>query len=137
VEKVEQIIRETALPLYSAQVCANLSGGVSPNPVYGYGRVDALAAVKKALSVTPVFEASDPSVRIYPLPGHQQLFVSLEQHDFSFSLFDIFGREIVQDQLGPSVSIINLPQLAPGIYVYTLSNAEKMTKGMLWINQNR
>jgi len=137
VEKVEQIIRETTLPLYSSQVCANLSGGVSPNPVYGYGRIDALAAVKKALSVTPINETEDPSIKIYPLAGHQQLSISIERDIFSFSLFDVYGRQIMNNQVNPSISTLNLPVLPPGIYIYTLSNREKMTKGILWINQNR
>ena len=137
VDKVEQIIRETSLPLYSSQVCSNISGGSYPNPVYGYGRVDALAAVKKALSITPVYETTDPSIKIYPLAGHQQLYISIERDIFSFSLFDVYGRQMMNNQVNPSISTLNLPSLPPGIYIYTLSNMEKMTKGILWINQNR
>jgi subtilisin family serine protease len=137
VDKVEQIIRETTLPLYSSQVCSNISGGSYPNPVYGYGRVDALAAVKKALSITPVYETTDPSIKIYPLAGHQQLYISIERDIFSFSLFDVYGRQMMNNQVNPSISTLNLPSLPPGIYIYTLSNMKKMTKGILWINQNR
>ena len=139
VDKVEQIIRETSLPLYSSQVCSNISGGSYPNPVYGYGRIDALAAVKKALSVTSVNESVDPTIQIYPLAGHQQLYISTEfgKDIFNLSLFDIYGREIMNNQVDQSNSSINLPSLPNGMYIYTLSNKEKMTKGILWINQNR
>ena len=139
VDKVEQIIRETSLPLYSSQVCSNISGGSYPNPVYGYGRVDALAAVKKALSVTSINESVDPAIQIYPLVGHQQLYISTEfgKEIFSLTLFDIYGREIMNNQVDQSISSINLPSLPNGMYIYTFSNKEKMTKGILWINQNR
>jgi subtilisin family serine protease len=139
VDKVEQIIRETSLPLNSSQVCSNISGGSYPNPVYGYGRVDALAAVKKALSVTSVNESVDPTIQIYPLAGHQQLYISAEfgNEIFTLTLFDIYGREIMNNQVDQSISSINLPSLPNGMYIYTLSNKEKMTKGILWINQNR
>jgi subtilisin family serine protease len=139
VDKVEQIIRETSLPLYSSQVCSNISGGSYPNPVYGYGRVDALAAVKKALSVTSINESVDPAIQIYPLAGHQQLYISTEfgKEIFSLTLFDIYGREIMNNQVDQSISSINLPSLPNGMYIYTFSNKEKMTKGILWINQNR
>lgn len=139
VDKVEQIIRETSLPLYSSQVCSNISGGSYPNPVYGYGRVDALAAVKKALSVTSLYESIDPTTQIYPLAGHQQLYISttLAKENFILTLFDIYGREIMNNQVDRAVSSINLPSLPNGMYIYTLSNKEKMTKGILWINQNR
>jgi len=139
VDKVEQIIRETSLPLYSSQVCSNISGGSYPNPVYGYGRVDALAAVKKALSVTSLYESIDPTIQIYPLAGHQQLYISttLAKENFILTLFDIYGREIMNNQVNQAISSINLPSLPNGMYIYTLSNKEKMTKGILWINQNR
>ena len=139
VDKVEQIIRETSLPLYSSQVCSNISGGSYPNPVYGYGRIDALAAVKKALSVTSVNESVDPTIQIYPLAGHQQLYISTEfgKDIFTLTLFDMYGREIMNNQVDQSNSSINLPSLPNGMYIYTLANKEKMTKGILWINQNR
>ncbi|MFZ4377028.1 MAG: S8 family serine peptidase [Saprospiraceae bacterium] len=139
VDKVEQIIRETSLPLYSSQVCSNISGGSYPNPVYGYGRVDALAAVKKALSVTSINESVDPAIQIYPLAGHQQLYISTEfgKEIFTLTLFDIYGREVMNNQVDQSISSINLPSLPNGMYIYTFSNKEKMTKGILWINQNR
>lgn len=139
VDKVEQIIRETSLPLYSSQVCSNISGGSYPNPVYGYGRVDALAAVKKALSVTSLYESIDPTIQIYPLAGHQQLYIftTRGKENFILTLFDIYGREIMNNQVNQAISSINLPSLPNGMYIYTLSNKEKMTKGILWINQNR
>jgi subtilisin family serine protease len=139
VDKVEQIIRETSLPLYSSQVCSNISGGSYPNPVYGYGRIDALAAVKKALSVTSINESVDPTIQIYPLAGHQQLYISTAfgKEIFSLTLFDMYGREIMNHQVDQSISSINLPSLPNGMYIYTLANKEKMTKGILWINQNR
>ena len=139
IDKVEQIIRETSLPLYSSQVCSNISGGSYPNPVYGYGRIDALAAVKKALSVTSINESVDPTIQIYPLAGHQQLYISTEfgKDIFTLTLFDIYGREIMNNQVDQSNSSINLPSLPNGMYIYTLANKEKMTKGILWINQNR
>jgi hypothetical protein len=107
--------------------------------VYGYGRIDALAAVKKALSVTSINESVDPTIQIYPLAGHQQLYISTEfgKEIFNLSLFDMYGREILNTQVDQSISSINLPSLPNGMYIYTLANKEKMTKGILWINQNR
>ena len=107
--------------------------------MYGYGRIDALAAVKKALSVTSINESVDPTIQIYPLAGHQQLYISTAfgKEIFSLTLFDMYGREIMNHQVDQSISSINLPSLPNGMYIYTLANKEKMTKGILWINQNR
>lgn len=52
--RVEQILRATAVPLVSAQNCTGLPGNQVPNAVFGYGRVDAYAAVQAALAL-PLF----------------------------------------------------------------------------------
>lgn len=47
---VEAILRETAIPTTSTQTCGAFSGAAVPNAVFGHGRVDALAAVQRALA---------------------------------------------------------------------------------------
>ena len=44
-ERVMDILRQTAVPISSAQVCGAIPATTFPNPVQGYGRIDALAAV--------------------------------------------------------------------------------------------
>jgi subtilisin family serine protease len=45
VEEVETIIRASAVPRTTSQQCGGIPGSDVPNPVYGYGRVDALQAI--------------------------------------------------------------------------------------------
>jgi len=45
VETVEELLRLSAKPLTSTQSCGGIPGSAVPNAVYGYGRIDALAAV--------------------------------------------------------------------------------------------
>jgi subtilisin family serine protease len=52
---VEAILRETALPAPSTQSCGAFAGSSVPNAVFGHGRIDALAAVQRALSEILVF----------------------------------------------------------------------------------
>ena len=54
-EQVEAILRETAVPLTSATSCGGMPGSQVPNPIYGHGRLDALAAVQRALQIDGVF----------------------------------------------------------------------------------
>ena len=49
VEAIEDILELTAIPLTSDQTCGGVSGSSIPNNTYGYGRIDALAAVNYAL----------------------------------------------------------------------------------------
>jgi serine protease AprX len=50
VDKIEMLVRNTAVPRTTTQNCGALPGGQSPNHTFGYGRIDALAAVNYALN---------------------------------------------------------------------------------------
>ena len=50
VDRLEQAISQSAVPLLSAQSCGDWPGDQSPNAVYGYGRIDAPAAVRFLVS---------------------------------------------------------------------------------------
>jgi subtilisin family serine protease len=52
-DAVEALLRATAAPTTGTQTCGAFAGSVVPNAVFGHGRVDALAAVRRALD--PVF----------------------------------------------------------------------------------
>ncbi|MCB1561126.1 MAG: S8 family serine peptidase [Xanthomonadales bacterium] len=54
-DTIESILESTAVPLTSAQTCGAFSGTSVPNAVFGYGRIDAYAAVQAALAV-PMFK---------------------------------------------------------------------------------
>ena len=53
VDVIEQIIQETAVPLTSSAGCGGDGPADVPNNVYGWGRIDALAAVQAALQYSP------------------------------------------------------------------------------------
>ena len=55
-EQVEAILRDTAVPLTSATTCGGMPGSQIPNPIYGHGRLDALAAVQRALATSALFD---------------------------------------------------------------------------------
>jgi subtilisin family serine protease len=44
-DSIENIVKLSALPLTSSQDCGGISGTEIPNPVFGYGRIDALEAI--------------------------------------------------------------------------------------------
>jgi len=47
-DQVGDILRSTAVHITSSQVCGGIAAATVPNPVQGYGRIDAYAAVIKA-----------------------------------------------------------------------------------------
>ena len=52
VPETEELLRSTAVRLFSDQVCGGVSGSAIPNPVFGWGRID-VAAAAAAVPVTP------------------------------------------------------------------------------------
>ncbi len=59
VDTIEQIIRDTAVPLTTNEGCGGDGPTDVPNNVYGWGRIDALAAVNAALLISPLELFSD------------------------------------------------------------------------------
>jgi subtilisin family serine protease len=50
VETIERLIARSAVPLGTSQLChPDIPAGAVPNPTFGHGRIDALAAVAAAL----------------------------------------------------------------------------------------
>jgi subtilisin family serine protease len=52
VEAIEDLLESTARPMLSDQDCGGVSGMEVPNAVYGYGRMDILAAVQETVSTS-------------------------------------------------------------------------------------
>ena len=56
VDAVERILRETALPMSPPGLdCGVFPATAYPNHIHGWGRVDALAAVQRALAEASMF----------------------------------------------------------------------------------
>lgn len=136
--KLETLLKTTATPLYSKDTCGGIRGDSLPNPVYGYGRINALAAVKAAQEVvtdTPEVGAS-VSLRVFPNPASD--LITLETGVFQgtgqFALWDASGRLYVNQSyssgLEPFLSI-PLPRLASGIYVYRWKTGEQTHTGKI------
>ena len=52
VETIETLLEKTAVSLTDTMTCSGFRSDRSPNPVYGYGRINVLAAVEEALRIT-------------------------------------------------------------------------------------
>jgi serine protease AprX len=63
VDAIEDIITTTAKPLTTTKGCGGDTSTQVPNNVFGWGRIDALAAVQKALGTTP-----EPTPTLTPTP---------------------------------------------------------------------
>jgi subtilisin family serine protease len=60
IDATEAILRQTTLPLADATTCSGVPGSATPNNTYGYGLIDALAAVNRAAAPLALVTAAPP-----------------------------------------------------------------------------
>lgn len=132
VELIEDIIEQTAVPKTTDQQCGDVPGSEIPNNTYGYGRIDALAAVEEALSLIGVgtdHNAAKNNFHIYPNPVREQLTIATSGYtgEVTVHLYDMQGKSMHEQTLhvsGQSFERIDVSSFLPGLYVVTMLSEE-------------
>lgn len=128
VDVIEDIIEQTAIPKTTDQQCGDVPGSEVPNNTYGFGRIDALAAVEAAIAWYPVAvknENEDIGWQAFPNPVRDKLIFTTRKATSSSQLnvYDLQGRCVYhQKRTTPSVIHLDfdLSHLHEGIYFYQL-----------------
>lgn len=136
VDSIEQILRRTARPTFTTQDCDSLLGNQVPNAVFGYGILDAKAAVEEALKfqITSTYQLeAGTNLKIFPNPSSEQIWIKSEQglQQAYIQLFDLQGRLILREKLADGLSIhaLDISTLAAGQYFYQLHTAGQSWTG--------
>lgn len=123
VDSIEAILRRTARPRFSNQDCGPLAGDQSPNAVFGYGMIDARAAVEAALQFVVSNTSSEPvdmNLRLFPNPGNGwlQLTRTGTPSTLELRLVNIQGQVLGQKRWAQGSTTLdwNL-DLLPGLYL--------------------
>lgn len=119
VDVIEDILEATAVPKTDSLICNGFSALEVPNPVYGYGRIDALAAVELALQYSSVdnLPESNPFV-VYPNPSFDKISIAFnERSSAKVQLFSYDGKLLNTRNLESVVTTsFSLQQYPAGIY---------------------
>jgi len=137
VDIIENIIESTAVPKTTDQQCGDVPGSSIPNNTYGFGRIDALAAVEAALALIPsgIEDAQVSSnVSLYPNPVRDQLIIEVQQASgkVSLEIYDLQGRKLLQQQWDASglmIQQVDVSAMPSGFYVYKISNNNRFFQG--------
>lgn len=131
VETIETIIEQTALGVESDQECGTFTGMGVPNITYGYGRIDALAAVNMALTMVDVREVPGlQGLRITPNPTNGPLVISADTElgTVELRVNDVHGKILRSETIvlnkGGVVSL-DLNRELPGIYFVRIGNGKR------------
>ncbi len=134
VDSIESIIKQTAYRLTTgAENCGGVSGLTIPNNTYGYGRIDALAAVKRAVKFvrTPTVEVSTQNFKLFPNPTTDfiNLIFSNAPNNSSDIIISNMSGQILLRQTGLSgvSNQINISNLPSGVYCVSVSNTDGMS----------
>ncbi len=132
VTTIEEIIRQTADIKYSDQDCGGVSGQAHPNPIYGYGRINAIAAVEEAIR-TQVGYGSDPSegkeeLIAYPNPAFDVIHVMAPTEPggtYVLSVYNSFGVLVFTEKKGTPDFLLTVSGWAKGLYLAKMETVEK------------
>lgn len=135
VDVIENILEETALPIVSEQDCDQFPGMAIPNTTYGYGRIDVLAAVQRALEIVNTDEEQVLAVELFPNPTHDHVWVKgwINESSAQFSLFDASGRKVTEKLINSVFEKVELTDLPKGVYHYRLEGGAVLKVGKLVI----
>jgi subtilisin family serine protease len=132
VDLIEDIIESTAVPKTTDQQCGEVPGSEVPNPVYGYGRIDALAAVEAALAL--VETGSDDlnnqiDALVFPNPVKDHVRVVLEDASAGgmIRLTDVQGVERLRQVIpaGTTINQVDLSTWPGGMYVLDIQSGQR------------
>lgn len=115
VEEIEQILEQTAKPMFDDQLCGSQAETAHPNAAYGYGIIDVLAALRAAQNSRTDKPAQAKSLKIFPNPTYGGVLVQLEQAS-RVSLYDQQGRLLFYQDCQAGPCSIDLSRFVPGVY---------------------
>lgn len=127
---LEQLFQETARPATTDQDCEGISGQEVPNYTYGYGRLNVLAAVKKALQDAAVSNHNISFATQFEIgPNPFQSFIRMQNYSLdkvAFKLYNVGGHCVYQGLLEESqVKNVDTQDLMSGVYILKISAGGK------------
>ncbi len=136
VAKIEDIIQKTAVKLTSS----NCGSGASaiPNNTFGYGRIDALAAVNEAIKLLSVDEKGKTATSVIAYPNPFAATVNFEfkngKPGTTLEVYSITGEQVISKtwEATPTKYELDLSTYASGAYFYKITNGSESVNGKLF-----
>ncbi|MEM9916679.1 MAG: S8 family peptidase [Bacteroidota bacterium] len=137
VEMIEDILESTAVPKTTDEMCGGVDGQMVPNNTYGFGRIDALAAVQMAIQTV---NTSQPLAKDYlyvfpnPTTGTFQIETNKVDGPVQFEVYTADGKLVLtknwQHQIHDQQRI-DASHLPIGVYFYRLFSDDQNLSGKI------
>ncbi len=136
VELIEDIIEQTAVPLYWEEDCEDFSGSAHPNTYYGYGRIDALAAVQMAMTATATEEQAIAPATVVIVPNPASERINIEFGNLSgtaqLRILNVSGQLMHSETINLDnlpLATVNVSDWNAGLYYYTIETPNNRAMG--------
>ena len=136
VDSIENIIERTAFrSITNTQTCGGTSPSTWPNNTVGYGRIDALAAVKAAQASTTSIPliTSNGIINAYPNPTNDAItFLMNDVKEIgTIKIYSIEGQILAEHKTNPSENKfkISVSNFANGLYIFEFETSLKTYYG--------
>lgn len=138
VDVLSNIIRSSAVPLTIDQDCFDFAGNEIPNATYGYGRVDAMAALKLALEFIPSSANDIQKGQLSVFPNPFGAFIEFRMTDPVLNrkidvveIMDITGKVLIKVNNESDAETININTIAfsTGVYLYMVRIGNTLLTG--------
>ena len=134
VDLIEEIIEQSAIPKTDTMNCGGMSGMEVPNPIYGYGRIDAFNAVMMAMDATSSasdLPVSNHNILVYPNPANDQIsFSAKDERIQSIQIFDGLGKLVFSEQMDEVTShSVLINGWLSGVYSYKIDLEDRLVSG--------
>jgi subtilisin family serine protease len=131
--EVRQILRNTSIK--------DILTGNDSNNSYGHGRINALDAVKMAVSMNHTFTQGESGSKflVFPNPAADHLFIKdlfIRSSQVDLEIIDLQGRRVRMKQkvaLVNGVCKVPLSEISSGLYLYRISSDEDVQSGQIMI----
>ncbi|MBP9881958.1 MAG: S8 family serine peptidase [Chitinophagales bacterium] len=137
VELIESILEQTARITYSNDGCGSELPSALPNNTFGFGIIDALAAVEKALLATAVInEQGFTGIEInYAYPTSElTINVTGSETQGTIQVFELTGRMVMQSVLHPGLNTLSMQNHIAGMYLYKINFAKRNGSGKFLVH---
>lgn len=133
VDEIKDIIQNSALRLTGEDECFGISANEVPNFLYGYGRIDALAAVEQALNFSSTDELlSADEIKVFPNPNMGSFTILNETNSIDqITISDMAGKLVYSNSFVNATQQIEIAGLTKGMYIYSLKSQEGIAQGKI------
>ncbi|MBK9732697.1 MAG: S8 family serine peptidase [Chitinophagaceae bacterium] len=133
VDEIENILQETAQPATTFDGCGSDQSTSIPNNTFGFGIIDALAAVEKSLLATTAFSFEEHSNISVMQQTTNDILIRLTGLPSGgiFKLYTLWGEKSADRLIPDGTTIIHLSGLQDGIYAYSVSAGKEVVSGKI------